>query len=746
VKIAEFSAFCFPGQEILLNRTCALVLSVCTTSALFSACSLAMAPGAKRQKLSSDGTAAETPHEPEQELSHSKTLRRQLFVRSLPANTTSDDLTEHFSQIFPIKHAVAVTDPSNKQCIGYGFVTFADAEDAQRAKEEFDGSTLLGKKIKVEAAEPRHRGDAEGKTDRPPKKEFGKQHDESQPPPKLIVRNLPWSIDSAEKLTTLFLSFGKVNHAVVPKTASGKMRGFGIVLLRGRKNAEKALAGVNGKQVDGRTLAVDWAVDKETWQHKQGVEDDTQTESARKHNGGEVDQADENGSSSAEDEEHESRDIGSDAEASIDESFDGDSAEGSDISDERLSTAPSQSSRPDLNDTTLFIRNLPFTTVDEDLEDHFSQFGPLRYARVVEDAATGRSRGTGFVCFRKKIDAQNCLRQAPKAHGPVAGKKDDRMSTSVLQDENLDSSGLFTMDGRVLQVTQAVQRSEAVKLTEEGVARRNTRDKDNRRLYLLSEGSIATNSPIYQTLSHSEIAMRKASAKQRKALIESNPSLHLSLTRLSVRNIPRSVSSKELKALAREAVVGFAKDVKAGLRQPLSKEELERGGEEMKVAEKNRKEKGKGVVKQAKIVFEGRQGEKVEEVQGAGRSRGYGFIEYSSHRHALMGLRWLNGHAVEYKVDEDQTIQERKKRLIVEFALENAQVVKRRKDREARDRDRPKTAPEGSVTSRSERKTENDKSSGRSATKAGKNPKAGFKKTAKLQRRGKQGGKKSSRP
>src|SRR6202000_3208770 len=27
----------------------------------------------------------------------------------------------------------------------------------------------------------------------------------------------------------------------------------------------KAIAGVNGKEVDGRTLAVDWAVDKDTW-------------------------------------------------------------------------------------------------------------------------------------------------------------------------------------------------------------------------------------------------------------------------------------------------------------------------------------------------------------------------------------------------------------------------------------------------------------------------------------------------
>ena len=183
--------------------------------------------------------------------------------------------------------------------------------------------------------------------------------------------------------------------------------------------------------------------------------------------------------------------------------------------------------------------------------------------------------------------------------------------------------------------------------------------------------------------------MREASAKQRKALIESNPSLHLSLTRLSIRNIPRTVTSKDLKSLAREAVVGFATDVKAGTRQKLSKEELARGSEDMGAAEKARKKAGKGIVKQAKVVFEGVGGGKVEEASGAGRSRGYGFIEYYTHRNALMGLRWLNGHAVGYQVKDEkrsktskEQMEDRKKRLIVEFAIENAQVVMRRKDRE----------------------------------------------------------------
>jgi len=228
-----------------------------------------------------------------------------------------------------------------------------------------------------------------------------------------------------------------------------------------------------------------------------------------------------------------------------------------------------------------------------------------------------------------------------------------------------------------------VDRNQAVKLTEQGNTFRDDRDKDKRRLYLLSEGTVASGTPLYELLAPSEVKMREDSAMQRKKLVQGNPTLHLSLTRLSIRNLPRNIASKDLKALAREAVVGFAKDVKSGTRAQLSKEEEARGGDEMRDAEKQRKAKGKGIVRQAKIVFEGREGAKVSEDSGAGRSRGYGFVEYSSHRWALMGLRWLNGHALE-------NISGKKQRLIVEFAIENAQVVSRRKEREEKARIRSK--------------------------------------------------------
>ncbi|KAG0648517.1 putative RNA-binding [Hyphodiscus hymeniophilus] len=631
--------------------------------------------------------------------------RRSLFVRSLPAVATTEALTELFSQSYPLKHATVVIDPVTKQSKGYGFVTFADAEDAQRALDEFNGQTFKGRKMKIEIAEPRSREKGakpgvDGKVKSTisteaaaVKKARQDKMVEDRKPPKLIIRNLPWSIKTAEQLADLFRKFGKVKHSTLPKVKDTQA-GFGFVVMRGRKNAEKALAAINGNTVDGRELAVDWAVEKEVWEGQKSsadaaVEDESHDEAEDKadaenedddvanfmKNFGEQLESEDESDEQDPDESDENDD-------EIDEDGSDDSDEFEDEEREVVAEKPQKTLITD-NSTTLFVRNLPFTTLDADLKEHFNQFGPVRYARVVMDRATDRPRGTGFVCFYNVEDADACYRNAPRHQPTGANAIAPKVKHSLLENESSDKDGLYTIEGRVMQIAKAVEREKAVKLTEEGTNFRDNRDQDKRKLYLLSEGTVASGTPLYESLAPSEVKMREDSATQRKKLIQNNPTLHLSLSRLSIRNLPRNINSKDLKALAREAVVGFAKDVKAGLRAQLSKEEEARGGDEMREAEKQRKAKGKGIVRQAKIVFEGREGSKISEESGAGKSRGYGFVEYSSHRWALMGLRWLNGHALTSSAGKKQ-------RLIVEFAIENAQVVARRKEKEEKARVRSK--------------------------------------------------------
>ncbi|KAI1102670.1 RNA-binding domain-containing protein [Jackrogersella minutella] len=621
---------------------------------------------------------------------------RSLFVRSLPPTATTETLTDFFSQHFPVKHATVVLDPQTKLSRGYGFVTFTDADDAKEAKEKLSKQKLDGRPLVLEIAEPRHRQSASEASDAAVKKaERQATLAEARKAPKLIVRNLPWSIKTSDQLAALFQSFGKVRYADLPN-AKGKLSGFGFITMRGRKNAEQAIDAVNGKMIDGRTLAVDWAVDKQTWEQQKHQETKDNTTNKLTNDAGldkaSKDDAKLNEEHEAESEKEEKDDEEKNQEEDEDlrnfmknhmenmeeEDSNSDPEEVKSKGNDEDGTALRSEfvSKPLMTDnkSTLFIRNLPFTTTDVELKSHFEQFGRIQYARVVVDRATDRPAGTGFVCFASGDDSKACLRGAPRAQqSAIPNKK------SVLQNELADEQGKYTIDGRILQVSQAVNKDEANRLTETGVASRQGKDRDKRRLYLLAEGAVMQDSPLYATLAPSEIKIREDSAAQRKKLIQGNPSLHLSLTRLAIRNIPHNIDSKKLKALAREAVVGFARDVKEGRRQPLSKEETARGGEEDKESERRRREKGKGIVKQAKIVFENKEGSKVPEVDGASKSRGYGFIEYSSHRWALMGLRWLNGHALD-------TAAGKTLRLISEFAIENAQVVARRMDSQAKQR------------------------------------------------------------
>jgi nucleolar protein 4 len=639
--------------------------------------------------------------------------KRTLFVRSLPASATTESLAEHFSQSYVIKHAVVVSDPKTKVSKGFGFVTFADVEDAESALKELDRSKFDGKIIRVDYAESRKREIDEkvGRSVPTAASLESKQKREEErgqgAPPKLIVRNLPWTIKEPEDLSVLFRSFGKVKHATLPKK-NGKLAGFGFVILRGRKNAEKALQNVNGKEIEGRTLAVDWAVEKDVWETTKKEEEEEEEPKEEEKEDVEMEDADGHLEEPSDDE--------TSSDGSDDDEEDNDLDELDELDED------AEDKDDDRNNSTIFLRNLPFTATDDSLYEHFAQFGPLRYARVVLDHETERPRGTGFVCFWKADDANTCIREAPRGNDVMAPNKDKpkantAMKHSVLQDENNDPSGRYTLEGRVLQVARAVSKGQAAKLEEEGVSRRLVRDTDKRRLYLLGEGTIPTNSPLYKKLSPSEVKMREESFKQRETFIKKNPALHLSLTRLAIRNIPRHINSKDLKQLARESVVNFAKDVKKGVRQPLSREEQQRSRDTMKELEQLRKQKKMGIVRQAKVVFETREGTKVSEKTGGGRSRGYGFIEYFTHRHALMGLRWLNCHAIQVPASVQDEDKDKKKRLVVEFAIENAQVVKRRNELQAKSREpKPKKsddADEGKDSDKNGKKRKRSDSRGK---------------------------------
>ncbi|CAG8687345.1 20216_t:CDS:10, partial [Gigaspora rosea] len=192
---------------------------------------------------------------------------------------------------------------------------------------------------------------------------------------------------------------------------------------------------------------------------------------------------------------------------------------------------------------------------------------------------------------------------------------------------------------------KAVDRDEAHRLTEEN---KNKKQKEDRRnIYLIKEGDAAL-------LTSSEVAKRSTSFSTRKNLLAKNPNLFISKTRLSVRNLPLSVDEKKLKNLGKESIKKFKEEVKHGKRGDLTKTEKSEGWDKLVH------------IKQAKIV---RSKDRIDSTMQKLRSKGYGFLEYTQHSHALAALRYLNNNP---------DIFGEKRRLIVEFSIENNIILKKR--------------------------------------------------------------------
>jgi RNA recognition motif-containing protein len=80
---------------------------------------------------------------------------------------------------------------------------------------------------------------------------------------KLYVGNLSYDV-SDRQLQELFAPFGNVTSAqVIADRDTGRSKGFGFVEMASDQEAQKAIAGLNGKEFSGRALTVNEARPRE---------------------------------------------------------------------------------------------------------------------------------------------------------------------------------------------------------------------------------------------------------------------------------------------------------------------------------------------------------------------------------------------------------------------------------------------------------------------------------------------------
>ena len=88
-------------------------------------------------------------------------MGKKLYVGNLPFSATDESLAGIFAQVgFNVESAKVIKDKFSGRSKGYGFVEFANDEDANKSKDQLNGAEVDGRTITVAEANPQvERGD-----------------------------------------------------------------------------------------------------------------------------------------------------------------------------------------------------------------------------------------------------------------------------------------------------------------------------------------------------------------------------------------------------------------------------------------------------------------------------------------------------------------------------------------------------------------------------------------------------------
>uniref|UniRef100_A0A915JQB0 RRM domain-containing protein n=1 Tax=Romanomermis culicivorax TaxID=13658 RepID=A0A915JQB0_ROMCU len=195
---------------------------------------------------------------------------------------------------------------------------------------------------------------------------------------------------------------------------------------------------------------------------------------------------------------------------------------------------------------------------------------------------------------------------------------DKKSADACLAAQNNGES--FMLKGRQLLVCPAVEKNDVAKIAAD--KNKDTEPKDKRNLHLLRVGLIRAGTQEANNMSAPDSAKRlRIEAANRKKIKDLN--IFVSATRIVIHNLPLQLIDNKLKILCLKAV-----------------------------GDRN------CVIKECRVM---RDLDRTNN-QGKGKSRGYAFVEFDQHEHALACLKALNNNP---EIFTDV------KRPIVEFSLEN---------------------------------------------------------------------------
>ncbi|CAM9886146.1 unnamed protein product [Chrysoparadoxa australica] len=244
----------------------------------------------------------------------------KLYIGNLGFDTSSADLKSAFEAYGEVTECQVIVNRQTGESRGFGFVSFSSQEAADSAIASMNGAEMDGRTLRVDFSRP---GGARASS-------------EESDACKVYIGNLGWDT-TTDDLRDAFGQYGTLNDIIViTDRENGQSRGFGFATYSSPQEAETAIAEMNGRELDGRSLNVN-------------------------------------------------------------------------ISQPR--TQRRDSFEVDANDTKLYVGNLGWDTTTDDLRNAFSSYGNLVDCVVISDRETGQSRGFGFCTYETGGEAQDAIAQ-----------------------------------------------------------------------------------------------------------------------------------------------------------------------------------------------------------------------------------------------------------------------------------------------------------------------------------------------
>ncbi|KAI1303908.1 hypothetical protein EDD11_005274 [Mortierella claussenii] len=344
----------------------------------------------RRPSQHDQGRARSRSRSPGRNTAGSSSRDRRVYVGNLSYDVKWTNLKDFMREVGPVAHADVLLNHDGRSK-GCGVVEFQNAEDAKEAIRRLNDVVLMGRPVFVrEDRESESRiGFSGGRG--AGTQQVTRNHDSSNTR-QVYVGNLPYSVDWKD-LKDLFRRAGPVERADVFLNGEGRSKGSGTVSFERFGDVGRAISMFHGYDWHGRRIEVR----EDKYGPPSGAASRGSASRSEPSRGGGYNGSYGHGSSGHGgrggygDYRHESSGRQSDF-------YDGNSRSShhnggyNDISMEAIPSGPAAGSGDQI-----YIRNLPFTTTEQDLRDLFRTCGPIRMTEILMSA--GRPKGSGVVRF-----------------------------------------------------------------------------------------------------------------------------------------------------------------------------------------------------------------------------------------------------------------------------------------------------------------------------------------------------------